>query len=121
MLAALGGIFGLNKYLMIGAVIVMAGLAAMVGYYKYQFVVAEKNLVTLKVERVLLKGEIETQKRIIAKKELARKLTDTRLTAQLAEVEELNEKLEIIQNAPESDDGPVAPVLRSTLNSLRND
>lgn len=122
-LSTLGGfaLSPIKKYLMIGGIAIVIGLVGMLGYYKYQLVVAEKNLITLKVERVLLKGEIETQKKIIAKKELARKLTDTRLTEQLQEAAELDAMLEIIRNAKEEDDGPVAPILRSTLERLRND
>ncbi len=110
--------FGISKYIYAGVGVIMLGLVATIGVYKYRLVVAENSLLEVKFQREQLKEEILVQQKLAAKRKIAEALSDQRLEDQLKQANEIQEILETIYAHPDEDARPVSPVIESTIDRL---
>lgn len=73
----------------------------------------------LRSDRAELLEALRVERLVSGHRERALSIATERVKEQEAENAELQDRIEEIENAPDSEDGPVAPVLRRTLDRLR--
>lgn len=93
----------------IGAVVAVMWLNLQIANKRLDALALENSNLRVKVE--LVQTEVAIQKEIV-------KITDGRIKTQAEASKKLEDLIEVIDSAPASDDGPVAPVLKRTLDLL---
>lgn len=91
-------------------------LLAIFGFWKWDSMVSTIN--TQKIEIVKLSGDLTAKKLELKLSNFNLKVVTKRFNEEEALNKVSNEDLQGISNAPDSEDGPIAPILRNTLNRL---
>jgi uncharacterized protein (DUF2164 family) len=125
--AFFGGIFGgINKVLLIGAVLIIAVLGVMLGLSKYNAAKLETQIANLEKRQIADGLTISALRGVIDVKEFTNqqlrdsiKRVQERAEEADKEREAFEEKLKEILDAPVEDDGPVAPIIQRYLDSRR--
>lgn len=106
-------------------VIIVLGLslAAMFTYIQIQRVTIsdqKQTILTTQNERDNAKAALTTEQLKVANSKAANDTLQDLLTKQKEESDRLSDNLQEIENAPETDNGDVSPVLRNSLERMRN-
>jgi predicted nucleic acid-binding Zn-ribbon protein len=117
--SAIARLFGgkLGKFLLIGGAVVAIG--GYIAWQQWTIESLEADKTQLQRDKASLEANLQATEAALAdEREKVRKLAKARDRAaqRAAEFRQLQRE---VDNAPDSDDGPVAPVLRSTLERLR--
>lgn len=110
----------ITKYLMMGLIGVTLTTGGLWLYARGTVHSLETVIEQKKGEIVRLTTEVETAQLSASLQEQAARELTKRIEKERIEAEELRAQLEDIANAPDSDDGPVADVLRRAVDGLPN-
>lgn len=107
-----------SKYIMAG----LAGLAlTFSGLWLYMSVQAanlETQIEAQRTEIILLSNEVDTFKKNVKLQKESSKVLEQRIVKERIEALQLQDRLRKIEDAPESENGDVSPVLRGALDRL---
>lgn len=118
------GFLGINTGDAIKYAVIGLGISILVGtayYYVSGYYRAWSEVQRLETVAQLLKNEINTQIELRELESNARAKADEALSILRDQISTIRKDRDIIYNAPDEEDGPVAPVLRNYIDRLRND
>lgn len=110
----------LSKYVTYALLAAMLGLGVFAGVMWVEKASAEKKAAALTLEVDRQKSEIDGLNATVKFKDTAITELEKTNTVLNAQAQELGKQIEDINNAPETDDGPIAPVLDHALRGLRH-